>query len=48
MAMGVKEVTVGFRAAVKVNVENGNLTYTAAGVDELTLEIGRASCRERV
>lgn len=37
VAMGVKEVTVGFRAAVKVNVENGNLTYTAAGVDELTL-----------
>lgn len=38
VAMGVKEVTKGFRAAVKVDVKNGNLTYTAAGVDELTLE----------
>lgn len=40
VAMGVKEVTEGFRAAVKVNVENGNLTYTDAGVDELTLVKG--------
>lgn len=38
VAMGVKEVTEGFRAAVKVNVENGNLTYNDAGIDELTLE----------
>lgn len=37
VAMGVKEVTKGFRAAVKVDVKNGNLTYTDAGVDELTL-----------
>lgn len=38
VAMGVKEVTKGFRAAVKVDVENGNLTYTSSEIDELTLE----------
>lgn len=37
VAMGVKEVTKGFRAAVKVDVKNENLTYSDAGIDELTL-----------
>ena len=37
VAMGVKEVTVGFRAAVKVNVDGDFLTYTDTGVEELTL-----------
>lgn len=37
VAMGVKEVTVGFRAAVKVDVDGDFLTYTDTGVEELTL-----------
>lgn len=37
VAMGVKEVTEGFRAAVKVDVDGDFLTYTDTGVEELTL-----------